>query len=87
MFYKAAVQRGGLQGKELRSPAAGNKAQLGGEKASVCLSECELGVGGWGGQEAVFQAMELHYKKFDIKKHGRQRSNVLRCCLPEKESL
>lgn len=34
------------------------------------LYVCEGVVGGWGSQEAVFQEMELHYKKFDVEKRG-----------------
>lgn len=50
----------------------------------MCVCACVSGAIVWvGDQEAVFQAMELRYKKFDITKH----SNVLHCCWPEMENL
>lgn len=53
-------------------------------RRGVCVCACVSGAIVWvGDQEAVFQAMELRYKKFDITK----RSNVLHCCWPEMENL
>lgn len=44
-----------------------------------------------GGQEAVFQGMEVHYKKFDVTKAlgfgALLRSDLLRCCLRGMENL
>lgn len=54
-FTRLQCREGGLRGKELRSPAAGNKAQLGGEKLCVwteelcvCVSACGWVEGGAG---------------------------------------
>lgn len=47
----------------------------------VCVGVC-VWVGVGGSQEAVFHEMKLHYKKFDIKKHGVfKRGHVQTCCV------
>lgn len=67
MFYKAAVQWRGL----VREKAAFNssrKQSIARKGVCVCVLKCVcVLLDGGGGQEAVFQGMEPHCKKFDIK--------------------